>query len=159
MPLDAAWSVVTPVSPHPQPRAQPSPRRGPQLRSGEEPGVQHSSDTSNFSSSVNKNGEDKEVESFWEDSQHIRAPFGIFHGVPGVQCSGTRNTEWWVTSNCFRETLTLWLNWFRETLSLSLKCRGTIVKEDGKRCDAVTWLMEFVFWMVNYYLWNKFKIR
>ena len=91
--LSGVLLLLSPPSPEPSPSRAATGRAGSQLRSGEEPGAQHRSDTSNFSSSVNKNGKDEENESFWEYAQHIRAPFGIFHGVPGVQCSGTRNTE------------------------------------------------------------------
>ncbi len=83
MSRDVALSVVTCYSCLPQPRAQPSPRRGPQMRSGEEPG----SDTPNFSSSVNNNGEYDNDETFWGNSQHPQAPCEIFHGVPG-HCAG-----------------------------------------------------------------------
>ena len=58
-------------------------RRGPQLWSGEEPG----SDTPNFSSSVNKNGEDDNDQTFWGHAQQPQATCGIFHGVPG-HCAG-----------------------------------------------------------------------
>ena len=67
MPLDAAGSVVSPVSPSPES----NPRVAAAPRSGEEP----SSDNRNFSSSVNKNGEDEEDDTFWGDAQHIKGPF------------------------------------------------------------------------------------
>ena len=77
--LECSYSY--PVSPPAQSPALA--RRGPKLRSGEEPG----SDTPNFSSSVNKNGEDDNDQTFWGHAQQPQATCGIFHGVPG-HCAG-----------------------------------------------------------------------
>ena len=77
--LECSYSY--PVSPPAQSPALA--RRGPKLRSGEEPG----SNTPNFSSSVNKNGEDDNDQTFWGHAQQPQATCGIFHGVPG-HCAG-----------------------------------------------------------------------
>ena len=57
--LSGVLLLLSPPSPEPS-QPKPGRGRGPQLRSGEEHGAQHSSDTSNFSYSVNSNGEDEE---------------------------------------------------------------------------------------------------
>ena len=46
-------------------------------QSGDEP----SSDTLNFSTSVNQNWDCEEDETFWEDAQRLQAPCGKFHRV------------------------------------------------------------------------------